>query len=178
LRDTAESDLDQVVKRLGKGNKKKGEGVNMTLGEIIQEHGGLIQTGPFGSQLHQYDYTKEGIPVVMPKDIRDGRICEVGVARVPEAKASQLSRHYLKAGSVVFPRRGEISKCAYIDEEQEGFLCGTGCIKIEPPEEILRSKFLYYHLGLRHSIDWLERNAVGTTRGYQIFCVNSQPLSF
>src|SRR5215510_10534965 len=28
-----------------------------------------IQTGPFGSQLHQSDYTEEGVPVVMPKDI-------------------------------------------------------------------------------------------------------------
>ncbi|WP_373498725.1 restriction endonuclease subunit S [Desulfococcus sp.] len=133
------------------------------LSAIVEEWGGLIQTGPFGSQLHQHDYSEEGIPVVMPKDIRNGRVDESGIARIPENKASQLSRHLLKAGSVVFPRRGEISKCAYINEEQAGFLCGTGCIKIEPPEERLRSKFLFYYLGLRHSIEWLERNAVGTT---------------
>lgn len=28
-----------------------------------------IQTGPFGSQLHQSDYSEIGIPVVMPKDL-------------------------------------------------------------------------------------------------------------
>lgn len=28
-----------------------------------------IQTGPFGSQLHQSDYSTEGTPVVMPKDL-------------------------------------------------------------------------------------------------------------
>jgi len=134
-----------------------------TLSEIVESWGGLIQTGPFGSQLHQHDYSEQGIPVVMPKDIRNGRINESGIARIPEGKASQLSRHFLKAGSVVFPRRGEISKCAYINEEQAGFLCGTGCIKIEPPEEKLRSKFLFYFLGLRQSVEWLERNAVGTT---------------
>mgnify|MGYP000044193695 CR=1 FL=1 len=134
-----------------------------TLSEIIEKWGGLIQTGPFGSQLHQHDYSEDGIPVVMPKDIRNGRIDESGIARIPESKANQLSRHYLKAGSVVFPRRGEIRKCAYITEEQAGFLCGTGCIKIEPPEERLRSKFLFYYLGLRQSVEWLERNAVGTT---------------
>lgn len=134
-----------------------------TLSEIVKSWGGLIQTGPFGSQLHQHDYSEQGIPVVMPKDIRNGRVDESGIARIPEGKARQLSRHFLKAGSVVFPRRGEISKCAYIDEEQAGFLCGTGCIKIEPPEEKLRSKFLFYFLGLRQSVEWLERNAVGTT---------------
>ncbi|TVQ98286.1 MAG: restriction endonuclease subunit S [Desulfovibrionales bacterium] len=134
-----------------------------TLSAVIEEWGGLIQTGPFGSQLHQYDYTDEGIPVVMPKDIRNGRVDVSEIARIPESKATQLARHFLKTGSVVFPRRGEISKCAHIDEEQTGFLCGTGCIKIETPEDKLRSKFLFYYLGLRQSVEWLERNAVGTT---------------
>ena len=137
--------------------------VTTSLGEIIEQHGGLIQTGPFGSQLHQSDYLEEGIPVVMPKDIRHGRVDESDIARISEIKAQALSRHFLKPGSIVFPRRGEIGKCAYIDADQEGFLCGTGCIKIEPPEGTLRSKFLYYYLGLRQAVEWLERNAVGTT---------------
>ena len=45
-----------------------------TLGEICDEVKGIIQTGPFGSQLHQYDYSTDGIPVVMPKDTIDGLI--------------------------------------------------------------------------------------------------------
>ena len=134
-----------------------------TLGEIVDEYGGLIQTGPFGSQLHQSDYADDGVPVVMPKDIRGGRVDESDIARIPEPKARALSRHILKPGSIVFPRRGEISKCAHIDAAQAGFLCGTGCIKIEPPEDKLRSRFLYYYLGLRQVVEWLERNAVGTT---------------
>lgn len=136
---------------------------NTTLGAIVEEYGGLIQTGPFGSQLHQHEYTDDGVPVVMPKDIQNGRIDVAGIARIPEHRADELSRHSLKPDSIVFPRRGQISKCAYIVEQQAGFLCGTGCIKIEPPEGRLRAKFLYYHLGLRRSVEWLERNAVGTT---------------
>ncbi|OPY86289.1 MAG: EcoKI restriction-modification system protein HsdS [Syntrophus sp. PtaU1.Bin208] len=133
------------------------------LGAIVKEYGGIIQTGPFGSQLHQNDYTEHGIPVVMPKDIRGGRVDESCVARIPETKAQALSRHLLKVGSIVFPRRGEINKCAYIGEDQIGYLCGTGCLKIETPETILRSKFLYYYLGIGQVVKWLERNAVGTT---------------
>jgi hypothetical protein len=56
------------------------------LAEIIAEHGGLIQTGPFGSQLHQSDYTEGGVPVVMPKDIRDGKVDETTVAKISEEK--------------------------------------------------------------------------------------------
>ncbi len=134
-----------------------------TLAEIVEKHGGLIQTGPFGSQLHQSDYSDDGVPVVMPKDIRNGRVDETTIARIPETKAQALSRHLLRPGSIVFPRRGEISKCAHIDTDQAGFLCGTGCIKIEPPEGVLRSRYLYYYLGLGKAVEWLERNAVGTT---------------
>ena len=31
-----------------------------TLGEVCNEVGGIIQTGPFGSQLHESDYSQEG----------------------------------------------------------------------------------------------------------------------
>ena len=41
-----------------------------TLGDISN----TIQTGPFGSQLHQSDYSEEGIPVVMPKDLVNGKV--------------------------------------------------------------------------------------------------------
>jgi type I restriction enzyme S subunit len=49
-----------------------------TLGEICDQGGGEVKTGPFGSQLHQSDYVDDGIPVVMPKNIIDGKVSEDG----------------------------------------------------------------------------------------------------
>lgn len=134
-----------------------------TLGHLISETSGLIQTGPFGTQLKQAEYTEEGVPVIMPKDIKGGRIKQDTVARISETKANKLERHKVKPDTIVFPRRGEITKRAYITKDQAGWICGTGCLRIEPPDGVIHPKFLYYFMGTLDSIDWLQKNAVGAT---------------
>jgi restriction endonuclease S subunit len=52
--------------------------------EALCMEGDGIQTGPFGSQLHQSDYSEDGIPVVMPKDLIGFRISVSSIARIPE----------------------------------------------------------------------------------------------
>lgn len=134
-----------------------------TLGKLVKEYGGLIQTGPFGSQLHQHDYVESGIPVVMPKDINSGRVSLEGIAYISESKAQSLNRHILKSPSLVMPRRGDVSKRAFIQEDQAGFFCGTGCIQVVVPQKVLNPRFFYYYLEQHRITDWLQRNAVGTT---------------
>ena len=103
--------------------------VETTLGDVCDKVGGIIQTGPFGSQLHESDYSDTGIPVVMPKDIIEGRIVTDGVARVVSEHVDPLSRHKLKRGDIVYGRRGDIGRQALIRLPQEGWLCGTGCLE-------------------------------------------------
>ncbi len=134
-----------------------------TLGDVVERGGGLIQTGPFGSQLHQSDYVAEGIPVIMPKDIADGRVDADSVARVSEQTAQRLSRHQLRPRTIVLPRRGEITKRAFIREEQAGWLCGTGCLQIVLEGKRLLPEFLYYYMEQHEVARWLEQHAVGTT---------------
>ena len=134
-----------------------------SLGSLIESDGGVLQTGPFGSQLKQAEYTSDGVPVIMPTDIENGEVNERTVARVPETTVERLSRHKIRAGGIVLPRRGAITKRAFIRPDQEGWLCGTGCIKIELNGLRIWPRYLYYYLGLKNSVDWLERNAVGST---------------
>src|SRR5205823_4306416 len=75
---------------------------------------GGIQTGPFGSQLHQADYSEDGVPVVMPKDIVDFRIAVDGTSRIPEDLADKLGRHRMRTGDTVYGRRGDIGRRAFI----------------------------------------------------------------
>ncbi|MEI7881449.1 MAG: restriction endonuclease subunit S, partial [bacterium] len=134
-----------------------------TLGDVVDRDGGMIRTGPFGSQLHQSDYASEGIPVIMPKDISDGRVDPESVARVSEETAIRMKRHQLSAKTIVLPRRGEITKRAFIREEQAGWLCGTGCLQIVLEGNRLLPEFLYYYMEQQEVSRWLEQHAVGTT---------------
>jgi type I restriction enzyme S subunit len=134
-----------------------------TLGEIADQVQGIIQTGPFGSQLHEYDYSAEGIPVVMPKDIIEGRISTASIARVSIEHTDRLSRHKLKAGDIVYGRRGDIGRQALIRPEQDGWLCGTGCLRISLGNSVVDPFFLHCYLKQESVISWISNQAVGAT---------------
>lgn len=121
-----------------------------------------IQIGPFGAQLHAYDYVELGVPVVMPQDIIDGEIRTEKIKYVSEAMASTLARHRLEPGDLVLPRRGDLTKRALVREDQRGWLCGTGSIRIRLAEPSM-APMLLEGLSTRATDEWLETNAVGTT---------------
>jgi len=134
-----------------------------TLGEICEEVGGVIQTGPFGSQLHQKDYVENGIPVVMPKDIIDGRVSSTGIATISDEDAKRLSRHRLLCGDIVYGRRGDIGRQALITETEAGWLCGTGCLRISLGNTVIEPAFLHYYLRQPQVIAWICSQAIGAT---------------
>ena len=113
---------------------------SVRLGDCCIENG--IQTGPFGSQLHQSDYSEVGTPVIMPKDIRDGRVVEEGIARVGEVHIKRLARHRVAKNNIVYPRRGDVGKAAFITEREVGWLCGTGCLKVDLNEDVVDPVFV------------------------------------
>ncbi|MCI0485588.1 MAG: restriction endonuclease subunit S, partial [Blastocatellia bacterium] len=134
-----------------------------TLGEVCNRGGGNIQTGPFGSQLHAEDYVPDGIPSIMPQNIGDNRIIVDGIARITSQDAERLSRYRVKAGDIVYSRRGDVERRALIRKEEEGWLCGTGCLRIRLGEGAVYPLFVSYYLGHRNVREWIVRHAVGAT---------------
>ena len=122
-----------------------------------------IQTGPFGSQLHQSDYSDIGVPVVMPKDIVNGCIDESSIARVESQHVERLSRHKISEGDILYARRGDVGKCAYAVGAQKGWLCGTGCLRVTIDKEKAFPKFIFFQLQKRETIGWVENHAIGAT---------------
>lgn len=134
-----------------------------TLGEICDKVGGVIQTGPFGSQLHESDYSQNGTPVVMPKDIIEGRIVTESIARISREHVERLSKHKLKPGDIVYGRRGDIGRQALIRKEQDEWLCGTGCLRLSLSDTIIEPLFLHFYLRQESVISWISNQAVGAT---------------
>ena len=133
------------------------------LGVILKECGGHFQTGPFGSQLHAYEYQHEGVPVVMPQDINDGIISTEQIARISEQRAEELSRHRMKTGDIVIARRGDLSRASVITDREETWLCGTGCFLLRLGRSSLHGDFaalVYRHDVVQRQIAGM---AVGTT---------------
>jgi len=132
------------------------------LEELCDEDDG-IQTGPFGSQLHQSDYRDEGVPVVMPKDMISFRIVSDGIARIPEQIAERLSRHRMVEGDTVYGRRGDIGRRAYVSEREVGWLCGTGCLRLRPNSQKIDPRFLFDALGAPKTAGTIANRAKGAT---------------
>lgn len=87
-----------------------------------------IKIGPFGSLLHKEDYIAGGHALVNPSHIVDGKIAPDDKLTVSDEKYADLSAYHLQVGDVVMGRRGEMGRCAVV--EQDGLLCGTGSLLI------------------------------------------------
>ena len=136
---------------------------NETLGEICDIGGGVVKTGPFGSQLHKSDYQEDGIPVVMPKDIVSGGVSIESIAKVGEQHIERLHQHKLSVGDIVYGRRGDIGRHALVREREKGWLCGTGCLRISLGDGPVDPVFLHYCLNGAELTKWIENHAVGAT---------------
>jgi type I restriction enzyme, S subunit len=122
-----------------------------------------IQTGPFGSQLHQSDYTEDGVPVVMPRELAQNRISTEGIARVPDEVVSRLGRHKLRVGDTVYGRRGDIGRRAFIGHRENGWICGTGCLRLRPNSLKVAARYLFDALGSPQTEGTIIARARGAT---------------
>ena len=140
--------------------------------DLCVENG--IQTGPFGSQLHQSDYSEEGTPVIMPVDLVDGGISETRIARVSDEHVARLSRYKVETGDLIYARRGDVGRASLIGPESNGWLCGTGCLKATPNPDLVDSRYLHYLMSQPDVVGWFVNHAKGTT----MLNLNTEILSF
>ncbi|WP_335921784.1 restriction endonuclease subunit S [Shewanella chilikensis] len=132
------------------------------LGNLVKAGGGKIHTGPFGSQLHAADYVQEGIPCIMPANMKSNRVDLSDIAYITEGDANRLSKYIVKKDDIVYSRRGDVTLKALIREKEDGYFCGTGCLLLRPGDKF-DSRFLTHYLSTPTIQNWIVRQAVGAT---------------
>lgn len=122
-----------------------------------------LQTGPFGSQLKVADYTDGGVPVIMPSDLTPEGIDFLGAKSTSSEKAAQLPQHRLRAGDILFSRRGEVDKCGLYLQSDPPALCGTGCLRARIDASKADPVLIYFLVQSDRCGSWLKQHAVGVT---------------
>lgn len=136
-----------------------GESENFLLKDISEK----IQIGPFGTQLHRADYVENGIPLINPMHIKDGRIVANPSYSITVKKRDSLANYILKDGDVILGRRGEMGRSALVSSKEAGWLCGSGSLYFRPKKGMVNSSFLHQFLQSQTVKHYLDENAGGTT---------------
>jgi len=121
-----------------------------------------FRTGPFGSALHKADYIDGGIPLINPMHIVNGHLVPEAETSVSEQAAHRLAVFRLRFNDIVIGRRGDMGRCAVVQDRQVGWLCGTGSLIIRPSDRVDPS-FLQRVLTSERSINSIEDASVGST---------------
>ncbi|MGS5405756.1 restriction endonuclease subunit S [Acinetobacter junii] len=129
----------------------------------LSEQVDLIQIGPFGTQLHQEDYIENGIPLINPSHIKNGKIIPNHKLTVSQSKYEELTQYHLRLNDVLLGRRGEMGRCAVVTQNEVGWLCGTGSLFLRPNLEKINPFFLELLLSSDSIKRYLENVSQGQT---------------
>ncbi|NTV19521.1 MAG: restriction endonuclease subunit S, partial [Bacteroidales bacterium] len=121
-----------------------------------------IATGPFGSMIHKSDYVFDGIPLINPSHMIDGKIVQDQSISVSKKIAQKLSSYKLCENDIVMARRGEMGRCAVVNNLSDGFLCGTGSFVLRFIDKLNR-QYILNMFKTENVQEYLGGNSVGTT---------------
>ena len=128
------------------------------LGEIA-----TIQTGPFGSQLHNEDYVLKGTPIVTVEHLGNKYFTTQNLPLVSDEDKERLKKYLLKENDIVFSRVGSVDRCSFVSEKETGWLFSGRCLRVRPNKEFVNSQWLYYFFSQQYFKDYVRSKAVGCT---------------
>lgn len=122
-----------------------------------------VQTGPFGSQLHNGDYVVIGTPIITVEHLGDNRITYQNMPCVSDDDKVRLSKYCMQEGDIVFSRVGSVDRRALVRQEEDGWLFSGRCLRIRVDKTKIDSVYLSYFFGLKSFKKYIKSIAVGVT---------------
>ena len=125
---------------------------------------GAVVTGPFGLMLHSSDYVSEGTPLILIKNLQNGKIDDDDIPKISDKDVQRLSRYKVKEGDMIFSRVGRVGSSVLIEEEHNGWLFSGQTLRIRFENPELNSKYVnyYFHSNLFNRV--LIPELLGATR--------------
>jgi type I restriction enzyme S subunit len=132
--------------------------------ELVKAGEVELKTGPFGTQLKASDYTEQGTPVINVRNIGFGGIRTDKLEFISTATRNRLSSHVLKAGDIVFGRKGAVERHVFIRTEQNGWFQGSDCLRLRFASQRVEPLFAsYYFLTSEHQRWMMNQCSHGAT---------------
>ena len=133
--------------------------VEMELGEVAK-----VQTGPFGSQLHNRDYVNVGTPMITVEHIVNDKIYHApNIPKVSDKDKQRLSKYILKEGDIVFSRVGSVDRSAYVSNREDAWMFSGRLLRVRGNAKLIDSNYLHYVLIKKTTKKYIRKIAVGAT---------------
>jgi len=120
------------------------------------------QTGPFGSQLHEYDYVAIGTPIVTVEHLGEIGFIKRNLPLVSDNDKARLIKYTLKEGDIVFSRVGSIDRCTYVTKNEEGWMFSGRCLRVRFNDKA-NAKYVSYYFRQRYFKEMMLNISVGAT---------------
>ncbi len=121
-----------------------------------------IQTGPFGSQLHNNDYVDLGTPIVTVEHLGSRKFTTQNLPCVSNEDKARLSKYVLNEGDIVFSRVGSVDRCSYVTSDEDGWMFSGRCLRVRC-DKICNPLYLYYYFCKETVKQYIRSIAVGAT---------------
>ena len=121
-----------------------------------------VQTGPFGSQLHNEDYVTVGTPIVTVEHLGNRQFSKQNLPLVSNDDRKRLGKYSLQEGDIVFSRVGSVDRCSYVTESENGWLFSGRCLRVRCGNNC-HPLFLYYYFCKESIKQYIRSIAVGAT---------------
>lgn len=122
-----------------------------------------IQTGPFGSQLHQEDYVSLGTPIVTVEHLGQRKMTTQNLPYVSDNDKKRLYKYCLLEGDLVFSRVGSVDRCSYVSHEENDWMFSGRCLRVRCDCKKVYPLYLYYYFCLETTKQTVRNVAVGAT---------------
>lgn len=103
-----------------------------------------VQTGAFGSQLHNEDYVESGTPIITVEHMDGKYIAHRNLPLVSQNDVDRLRKYDLHTGDIVFSRVGSVDRAVMVSQHEDGWLFSGRCLRVRPYDPNTGSYFLWW----------------------------------